>query len=235
MAASQGKKMRPGLDDGVDKTAIADSTVDGNPLQSLQIRPGEDLRSFSVRVDATLPISGLAKKTKIKDGKDEQGFKVHRTLKERKMHKLYDQWRLEERKIQERKEEELEKAAEKELENESGGSMSFASLEDPDRGRGDRRSRGRRAYREEDPWLALKRRRSEAKPGLHDVAQAPPDLLGKRAILGSSSAQDTTTHPDSSTKPAARGREGLQRARQEVVEAYRRIREHEQAKLDAKR
>lgn len=233
MAVAQGKKIRSGLDDG-EKCKTA-ATASGAGPESLRIRPGEDSRSFAARVDAALPVVGLAKKTKPKDGKDDIGLKVFRTRKERKMHKLYDQWRAEERKIQDRKEEELEEAAEREMDNDAAHILPpDLMIGDMDETSGKRRARRRRAKAEnEDPWLELKRKRAEAPVGLHDVAKAPPELHKKtRQQLR---VGDATVDVGSVPKAAGslRRREELQTVRNDVVEAYRKIREHEQAKLDA--
>lgn len=229
MAVAQGKKIRSGLDDG-EKSKRAPEPA----LESLRIRPGEDSRSFAARVDAALPLAGLATKTKVKNGKDEVGLKVYRTRKELKMHKLYDQWRAEERKIQDQKEEELEEAAERALENGATGTLSSELMGAMGETSGKTRGRKRRAKaEEEDPWLELKRKRAEAPVGLHDVAQAPPELhkkMRQKLTVG-----DAAVDVDNIPKAAGsiRRREELQSARNDVVEAYRKIREHEQAKLDA--
>ncbi|KAM4055960.1 urease accessory protein UreD [Hirsutella rhossiliensis] len=233
MAVAQGQKIRSGLDDGEKGKRAADLAP-----EPLRIRPGEDSRSFAARVDAALPLAGLAKKTKAKDGKDEIGLKVHRTRKERKMHKLYDQWRAEERKIQDQKEEELEEAAEREMDNDAAGTLSselmMAGMDEERSGK--KRGRRRRAKaEEEDPWLELKRKRAEAPVGLHDVAQAPPELHKKmrQQLKVGDAAADVDNIPKAAG--SLRRREELQMARNDVVEAYRKIREHEQAKLDGLR
>ena len=249
MAIAQGKKTRSGLDDGQEpssrkgkgkeKGKEPTTTAEDMP-EAPRIRPGEDLRSFAARVDAALPVAGLTKKTKIKDGKDEAGLKVFRTRKERKMHKLYDQWRAEERKIQEMKEEELELEAERELENDGAGVLTSSAFMDAPQDASGKKKKGRRRrgkveQDDEDPWLALKKKRAEAKVGLHDVAQAPPELHKK--IRQQLRVGDATVDVDRVPKAAGslRRREELQTARNDVVEAYRKIREHEQAKLDAQR
>lgn len=225
MAIAQGKRTRSGLDDGNDgKAAVKDKDA-----EIPKIRPGEDLRSYAVRVDAALPVSGLTKKTVIKDGKDEAGIKIYRTKKERKMHKLYDQWRAEGRKIQEKREDELELEAEKVLEKDNITSASLAKFDEepPTKKKG----RRKRAEVEEDPWLALKKKRAEARVGLHDTAQAPPELHKK--ITRQLKVDGAAVNVDGVPKAAGslRRREELQVVRNDVVEAYRKIREHEQAKL----
>lgn len=236
MAFAQGKKLRSGLDNG-GSSAPNGPKSSVTPVEVPRIKPGEDMRSFSARVDAALPVAGLTKKTKTKDGKDSLGIKMQRTRKERKMHKLYDQWRAEERKIQEQKEEELELAAERELENDYDDLFTDGAWTEADEKRGNKKSRKRKGKgREEDPWLELVRKRGEAKIGLHDVAQAPPELLHKKTRK-QLEVGGATVDVDSIPKSAGslRRREELQTARDGVVEAYRKIREHEQAKLEAQR
>ncbi|KAG8416076.1 hypothetical protein J3459_013804 [Metarhizium acridum] len=108
------KRLRPGLDNG--DSARNGPKNSGTPVEVPRIKPGEDMRSFSARVDTALPVAGLTKKTKTKDGKDSLGIKVQRTRKERKMQSSTISGRAEERKIPEQKEEERELAAERELE-----------------------------------------------------------------------------------------------------------------------
>ena len=233
MAFSKGKKVRSGLDDGLDEKA---KTEPQEPVsQLLRIRPGEDARSFSTRVDAALPISGLATKTKTKDGKDSLGLQVRRTRKERKMHKLYDQWRAEEQKIQENREEVRELAEERELENEELGMQPenvIGRLSQSSKGKKGKKKHGKTD--DEDPWLELTRKRGETKFGLHDVAQAPPELprKGRPHLHIGGAAVDVDGVPKASG--SLRRREELQEARNDVIDAYRKIREHEQAKLNAR-
>ncbi|KAK0392173.1 hypothetical protein NLU13_1671 [Sarocladium strictum] len=233
MAAAQGKKTRSGLDDGVESKPKSDRDL---PNGDLKIRPGEDMRSFSARVDAALPVSGLTRKTVTKDGKDEQGFKVWRTTKERKMHKLYAEWHEEERKIRERREEELEEAAARELENDAAGITSSAFLLDDDNGSG-RKKKGKKGKKgkDEDPWAVLLKKRAEKKAGLHDVVQAPPELHKEktRHLKVRNATVDVGNIPKASG--SLRRREELQAERDDVLEAYRKIREHEQRKLTGKR
>lgn len=241
MAIAQGKKNRSGLDNGTERGAVwanvkggstDRSTAAGDIAETPRIRPGEDLRSFGARVDAALPVSGLTKKAKARNGKDEAGIKVFRTRKERNMHKLYDQWRAEEHKIREKREEHLEREAERELQNEDAGILT--SLHDA-LGSNKGRKKRLKAGQDDDPWLGLKKRRAESRIGLHDVAQAPPELHKK--IRQQLRVGDASVDVDSVPRAAGslRRREELQTARNDVVEAYRKIREHEQAKLDEQR
>ncbi|KAJ3498783.1 hypothetical protein NLG97_g861 [Lecanicillium saksenae] len=233
MAFSSGKKFHSGLDDGRSKKSA--TTEASQASEKLQIKPGEDLRAFAARVDAAMPLAGVSTKSGIKGGKDLDGIKVQRTRKERKMHKLYDQWREEERKIQDQREEEKELAAERELENDGAGILSTSILDDEDGTK--KKKKGKRGKDvDEDPWADLKKKRGEVKHSLNDVAEAPPELHKKQSkllkIVGTA-----TVNVGSAPKAAGslRRREQLEEERQDVVEAYRKIREHEQRKLDAKK
>lgn len=178
MAVAGGKKIRSGLDDGhTGKTTTKEAIT--TTSEKLQIRPGENLGAFASRVDAALPVSGLARKTSTTtDGKDVLGLKVYRTRKERKMHKLYDQWRAEEEKIQQKKEEELELIAERDLEDDAAGILTSAAFQN-ENSQGKKKRGKRRRQAEEDPWQELKRKRAEKKVKLHDVALAPPEFTVK--------------------------------------------------------
>jgi hypothetical protein len=214
MAFASGKKFKSGLDDAKDAGAPASTP------EIPTIRPGERMAEFSARVNAALPLSGLKR-----GGKDPLGLKPTRTRKEKKMHKLYAQWREEERKIHEKKEEELELAAEQELnKDEPGQSTSFSFLDKAEprqngKKRGKRRTKG---SDDEDPWLEIKRRRAEAKVGLHDVALAPPELHrgnSARRLTIQGAAVEVGSVPKAAG--SLRRREQLNEVRNGVVEAYR--------------
>ncbi|KAM3470418.1 hypothetical protein MY5147_006410 [Beauveria neobassiana] len=235
MAFTAGKKVHSGLDDGRNKQST--TSEPNRQSEPLQIKPGEDLRAFAARVDAAMPLAGVSTKSGIKGSKDLDGIKIKRTRKERKMHKLYDQWREEERKIQEKREEEKELAAERELENDEASGILPTSILDDDEGSKKKKKgkRGKDAF-DDDPWGDLKKKRGEVKLSLHDVADAPPELHKKQSrllkVVGTA-----TVNVGSVPKSAGslRRREQLEEERQDVVEAYRRIREHEQRKLDTKK
>jgi hypothetical protein len=239
MAFADGKKPRAGLDDGIvppkKKKAQAESSATTETAKQTErqerdiptIRPGERLSEFAARVDAALPLAGLVTKT-VKNGKDVLGLKVPRTRKEKKMHKLYDQWREEERVIQEKREEELEQAEEEEMENDNLGVKWRLDMED-EAARGKKKKKGKKgkylgeaAGKEEDPWEELKRKRGEPKIGLHDVAKAPPELkppTAKLLVRGAAvNAQDIPKAAGSLQR-----REELQGLRNEVVASYRKL------------
>ncbi|SPN98884.1 uncharacterized protein DNG_01924 [Cephalotrichum gorgonifer] len=197
MAFTPGQKIS-GLDDGVDKKSKAKKQKETTkpeeeniPVPS--IRPGESLSDFAARVDATIPVAGLINKT-ARGGKDPLGLKVYRTRKEKKMHKLYDQWRAEERKIQEQKEEQYEEAAARELEDGwtgADGTKGANEWDLPPKEEGKKNKKKKKQKRggkgakdkEEDPWEELRRKRGEGKVKFGEVANAPPSLQKVAAKL----------------------------------------------------
>lgn len=236
MAFAGGNKPRSGLDDGTPapknkksgKTAEIDAGSEGKEAVP-SIRPGERMSEFATRVDAAFPLSGLITKT-TKD-KDPLGLKVWRTKKERKMHKLYDQWREEDKKVQEKREEELELAEEREMDDEALGVKWRMDLEDAmsknkKKKKGAKRGKyvGETAGAEEDPWEELKRKRGEPKIGLHDVASAPPEL---KPVMAKFTVRGATVDVQDIPKSAGslRRREELQGVRNDVVAEYRKIME----------
>ncbi|KAK1997060.1 hypothetical protein LX36DRAFT_609580 [Colletotrichum falcatum] len=253
MALASGKKQRSGLDNGetvnqkkkaAKKAAAAGENKDqssghADKPEVPTIRPGEKMSDFSARVNAALPLSGLVNKTE-RGGKDPLGLKVYKTRKERKMHKLYDQWREEERKIQEQKEEEMEEIAERELDEEINGgtfgnfgqtSAAFYELGQDKKKKKKKGKKSKGTDPEEDPWAVLKKMRAEAKVGLHDVAQAPPELhkAGQDKLLVRGAAVDVSNVPKSAG--SLRRREELQEIRDQLVSSYRKKKEEKLARL----
>ncbi|KAI1801664.1 hypothetical protein F4811DRAFT_451372 [Daldinia bambusicola] len=245
MAFAEGKKPRSGLDNGDQPPgkgkkrkadAAANTEAETKAERELpKIRPGERMSEFAARVDAALPISGLINNS-VKNGKDPLGFKVWQTKKEKKMHKLYDEWREEDRKIKEKREEELELQAEKELEEEElGVTWKLDTL-----GGGKKKKKGKRAKYlgeaagdDEDPWEALKKKRGETKVGLHDVVQAPPEFTvkpqKKMTVRGAAVAIDGIPKAAGSL----RRREELQTVRDDIVASYRKLMSEKRPSLHA--
>jgi hypothetical protein len=195
--------------------------------EALTIRPGERMSEFSARVDAALPLSGLVHKS-ARGGKDPLSLKVWRTKKERQMHKLYDEWRTEEQKIKDQREEELELEAEKELEEEEAGVSWKTNMADATLGK--KKKKGKRSKYpgeaggvDDDPWEELKRMRGEIRPGLHDVAKAPPELNKK--LPKKLTVRGAVVDVDGIPKAAGslRRREELQGIREDVVASYRKM------------
>ncbi|KAF2964448.1 hypothetical protein GQX73_g9120 [Xylaria multiplex] len=232
MAFAGGKKPRSGLDNGDGrqdakgkkrsaaqqaKSTEAQTQAQAKPAvaEILTIRPGERMSEFSARVDAALPLAGLVNKS-MTGNKDPLGLKVWRTNKERKMHKMYDEWREQDRRIKEKREEELEQEAEKELEDEESGVSWKLNIGNQISGKRKKKNKD-----DDDPWAILKKKRGEARPGLRDVAAAPPELTAKpsKQLLVRGAAVQVNDIPKSAG--SLKRREELQVARNDIVAAYR--------------
>lgn len=251
MALKAGKAPKDGLDDGQrakppkkkNAKAAAEDANDAEPAVKKKpeltkemptIRPGERMSEFAARVDAALPVMGLvAKGTK---GKDPLGLKIVRTRKERKMHKLYDEWRREEEAIQDKRKEEAEEAEEKELEDDSMGVKWRVDMEAGRKKKGKKGKKGKSVYETDDgvddPWAELKKKRGEAKIGLHDVAKAPPVFksVPQEVFKVRGAGVNIGTIPKAAG--SLKRREELQEVREEVVAQYRRMMEGRRAKAE---
>ncbi|KAL5347987.1 hypothetical protein ACLOAV_007399 [Pseudogymnoascus australis] len=193
MMFQQGKRLRSGLDDGIKPTkkqkqaaAAAEKgdkpqapKVDPEQVEMPKIKPGEKMSEFAARVDAALPISGLINKTG-KDGKDPLGLKVGRTKTEKRMHRMYAEWREQEKKIQDKRQEAMELAEEEELDDE--GRVKW-KLDPEDTVQSGKKKNGKGKKKKaigeiddgnDDPWAILKKTRNEGPNRLSDVYQAPP-------------------------------------------------------------
>lgn len=199
MNLAQGKKIKSGLDDGTTNTkhqrktkCVKNAQKDMDSVQDTSaadvaptIRPGEKMSDFSARVDASLPLSGLVTKT-VKEGKDPLGFKVRRTKKERQMHKLYDEWREEDKKIKEKRQEVMDEEEERQLDEDlANGSWKDWTKDyshDIEGASGDKTKRKKkkkgkkRKAVQEDQWNSSNKHHVEPRRGLHDIADAPPNL-----------------------------------------------------------
>lgn len=241
MAFRSGQKLPNGLDDGqrasnkaskkrklaAEKNGADSVAAKEAPKQEMPtIRVGERMSDFAARVDAALPVSGLINKT-ARGGKDPLGLKVARTKTEKRMHRMYDEWREEDRKLKEAREEALDLAEMEALDDD--GQVRWK--EDIDAGSGNqgkkKKGKGRKKVRgeiddgDEDPWEQIKRNRAEAKVGLHDVVQAPPTFSRvpkeKFPALGARVEVDDVPKASGSL----RRREELGEVRKSVVEGYR--------------
>lgn len=238
MAFAGGQKFRSGLDDGTTEKKKGKKGKDKKPESAPPaetaavaakelptIKPGERLAEFNARVDAALPLAAA----RTKGGKDPLGLKKYRTRKEKKMHKLYDDWREEERRIQEKREEELEAAEEKELDDRAAGVYVESQMQEVLSGGKGKKKKGKRTKflgeavdkDDEDPWEELRRKRGEAKIGLHDVAQAPPELhkTMSKKLLVRGAAVEVGSVPKAAG--SLRRREELEEIRTEFVSSYR--------------
>ncbi|KFY28987.1 hypothetical protein V491_00229 [Pseudogymnoascus sp. VKM F-3775] len=193
MMFQQGKRLPSGLDDGVkptkkQKQAAAAAEKGGKPqppkvdpeqVEIPKIKPGEKMSDFAARVDAALPISGLINKTG-KDGKDPLGLKVGRTKTEKRMHRMYAEWREQEQKIQDKRQEAMELAEEEELDDE--GRVKW-KVDPEDTFQSGKKKNGKGKKKKaigeiddgnDDPWAILKKTRNEGPNRVSDVYQAPP-------------------------------------------------------------
>lgn len=242
MSFREGKKLPKGLDDGVkptkkQKRAAAESALSGQHeaaksqaprFKMPKILPGERMSDFSARVDAALPIAGLINKT-VRGGKDPLGLKVTRTKKEKKMHRMYDEWREQDRKIKEKRQEALE-LAEAEEEDEEGGVKWKIDMKVAEQGK-KKKGKGKKARvigeiddgRDEDPWAAVARARNEAPVKLNDIAQAPPEFT--KVPKEKFKVRGAMVNIEDVPKAAGslRRREELSEVRKSVVEKYRQM------------
>lgn len=233
MQLRDGQKQRSGLDDGEsrktkkkrktdeaskDETQITQKAlpVDPHTGEQLKIMPGEKLADFAARVNQALPLGGLTRKGKYKEGPKERQTKT-----EKRLHKMYAEWREEEAKRKEKLEELQEKQEEEDEEKEAeyGGQR----VDFPDSGRKAKRKRmvGEVDDADDDPWAVLKTRR-EAPKGLNDVVQAPPTLkvIPKEKFKVRNGAKVNVANVPGAAG-SLRRREELGEARKEVIERYR--------------
>ncbi|KAI0472089.1 hypothetical protein GGR56DRAFT_656905 [Xylariaceae sp. FL0804] len=244
MAYAGGKKPRSGLDNGDEPAGKKKkkSTTDPVPSKASEtnatsniptIQPGERISEFAARVDAALPLSGLVDKS-VKANKDPLGLKPWQTKKEKKMHKMYDEWREQERKLKEKREEDLELQAEKELEDEENG-VSWKLEQGRGRKKKGKRSKylGETAEADEDPWEELKKKRGETRAGLHDVVQAPPEFTAKpsRQLTVRGAAVEVDGVPKAAG--SLKRREELQSVRDDIVASYRKMMSQKRPSLHA--
>ncbi|KAI4743850.1 hypothetical protein E4T50_05746 [Aureobasidium sp. EXF-12298] len=189
----------------------------GTTMEMPKIQPGEKLRDFNARVDQTLPVTGLARK-------GNQGLapgeKVTRTKTEKRMHKMYDEWRKEDQRIKDKAEEEQEKREEEEEERNAlyGEDSGVPTLHGKKRQRMIGESKD-----SDDIWAVLKTKRDKPK-GLHDVAQAPPEFTvvpREKFKVKNGARADVADVPNAAGSLARR--EELGAERRNIIEAYRRL------------
>jgi hypothetical protein len=225
-------KRPSGLDDGITpraakKRKLARQTESTNTAPSAQARkpeipkilPGERLADYAARVDQALPVGGLARRGK---GPKIEGMKERQTRTEKRLHKMYAEWREEEARIQERKEEEEELAEEAEEEKAAQYGSEYVTLTQRNRKRkraiGEAKDIG---DDDDDPWKVLKEKREKPK-GLHDVVQAPPEI---KVVPKEKFKVKNQARVDVANVPGKAGslkrREELGEARREVIERYR--------------
>lgn len=215
--AAKRKKQKTEEDGSKVKRSVnATEPAPSETTEQLKILPGERLADFAARVNQAMPVAGLTRK-----GKHVEGMNERQTRTEKRLHKMYAEWREEEAKRREKLEELQEQQEEHDDENEA--ELGGQSIKFPESGRKARRKRmvGEVDDDDEDPWAVLKSKR-EAPKGLHDVVQAPPTI---KTVPKEKFKVRNGAKIDVSNIPAAAGslkrREELGEARKEVIERYR--------------
>ncbi|KAH8805728.1 hypothetical protein F5884DRAFT_800369 [Xylogone sp. PMI_703] len=248
MAFKEGKRLPKGLDDGTapkkkkggkKENNNAQVEVEKEPaVQMPTIKPGERMSDFAARVDAALPVSGLISKT-VRGGKDPLGLKVAQTKTEKRMHRMYDEWREEDRKIKEKRMEALELAEAEELDEENGQVVWKADLDATKQQSGSSKKNGKKRRKflgevddgDDDPWAAIKQMRGEEKIGLNDVVQAPPSfstIPKEKFKVKEGAVVNVGNVPKASG--SLRRREELGEVRKDIVERYRQMMKQNRAK-----
>jgi len=186
------------------------------------ILPGERLSDFSARVDQALPVAGLAKR-----GKKVEGIRDHRITKhERRLKRLQEEWRKEDKRLREKAEEQRELAEEVEAEERDLWDDRTGDLP----ARKGKKGKRKRIPGElvngkddnDDPWAVLQER--EKPIALHDVVQAPPvfNVLPKEKFKIKSGARaDVTNVPNKAG--SLKRREDLGETRKDIIARYRQI------------
>lgn len=237
MMFQQGKKLPKGLDDGIKPTKKqkkAENAAKEGKMAPVEekaamptIKPGEKLSDFSARVDAALPIAGLINKSG-KNGKDPLGLKVGRTKTEKRMHRMYAEWRVEEEKIQDKRQEAREIAEEEALDENGKVKVSWQMDDDETTSSKKKKGKGKKKKAigeiddgDDDPWAVLKAKRGEAALKVSDVYQAPPTFtkIPKEKFKVRGARVDVEDVPRAAG--SLRRREELGEVRKSVVEAYR--------------
>ncbi|KAI9695727.1 MAG: hypothetical protein M1836_006093 [Candelina mexicana] len=180
------------------------------------IRPGERMSEFSARVDTALPVSGLVVR-----GKDPGRM----TKTEKRMQKMYAQWREEEKRRQEKLEEAMEEAEGEEDDGHgrvTSASNSGTKKKKKKKKKGKRTKVIREEVGDEDPWAGLNAARGGPPSSLHDIVQAPPQL--RKVPKNKFKVKDGARVEVADVPNAAgslRKREELGEARRSILEGYR--------------
>lgn len=181
-----------------------------------KIMPGEKLSDYSARVDQALPVAGLIKKGK---GTKIEGMKERQTKTEKRLHKMYAEWRREEERIREKEEEARELAEEAEEEENAMLGLDGEEV----KGKKGKRKRmiGEDKGKDDDPWAELKLKR-DAPKGLHDVAQAPPEIKvipREKFKMRNGAVAQVADVPNAAG--SLKRREELGQERKNIIEQYR--------------
>ncbi|KAL9080390.1 MAG: hypothetical protein Q9157_000846 [Trypethelium eluteriae] len=225
MQMQNGRKKREALDDGHTKNVNKrkfEKSVSSN-ARSLptsdapRILPHERLSDFSARVDQAMPMPRLERRGR---GSAEPG--ARQTRKEKRMQNMYADWRRQDA-ARRRREEEAREIVEEE-EEELDARMEVASGYKFVRGKKRKHNQpGKHGNEEDDPWAKLKETRDQPR-GLHDVAQAPPKLKAvPREKFKVKNGAQVQISDVPNTAGSLRRREELGKARNSIIEQYRKL------------
>jgi len=185
-----------------------------------KILPGEKMSEFSARVNQMLPITGLSTK-----GVKVEGMKERRTKKEKKMHKMYAEWREQDAKRKDKIQEAEDKAEEDAAEDDEWDGpepLKVLGGEDASEKTSKRKRRHGGGKDDDDPWAVLNAR--AVKPKLYDVAQAPPEFVKvPREIFKVKNGAKVNVANVPSAAGSLRAREALGDARKSIIENYRQM------------
>jgi hypothetical protein len=215
-------------------SAPSKATTTALPIPKLL--PGEHLRDFAARVDAALPVGGLINKG-IR-GRDLAGVKRPQTKTEKKLQKMYKEWREEEARRKDKIQEALDEEEDAQDEDALTGKVrlpSKAELDahnaDSDSGaaakkKGKKKRKGGAAVEDDDPWAQVGKNRSDVGKGLiglHDVVQAPPVLKKIKERFRVFDGAKVNVEDVPKEAGSLKRREELGQERQNVLETYRRM------------
>lgn len=245
-----GRKPPKGLDDGAPASKKRKRNAESNASAQTQIEPGsvvptilpsEPLSAFSARVDAAIPVSGLAKSKR--NSITAVGPRERQTKMEKRMQRMQAEWREAAAKRKEKLAEEDEEAEAEEDEGwrgdgdgKIGGISGNGKVGRKIKVKGKSKRRKGLATTDDnedvddhDPWAVIAAKRLENRSttasgsrsgglvGLHDVVLAPPKLsrVPKEKTVTSALKKGSII--------GLKRQEELGQARTSVVETYRRM------------
>lgn len=246
-----GHKTPSGLDDGAPASKKRKRNPDPStstqipqvPASSLpKLLPSESLSSFSVRVDAAIPISGPAKPNRSSTA---VGPRERQTKMEKRMQKMQAEWREGAAKRKEKldEDEDEDEAADRDVHAATGGVNGNNTVANNPKPKAKSKRRklqpatnpaSAAVDSDSDPWAALAAKRiaiQKANPssaglvGLHDVVLAPPNLKAPREKIKSRAGGGALGIGlgKGMEKGGLKRQEELGAARTEVVDEYRRL------------
>lgn len=257
-----GRKPPKGLDDGAPASKKRKRNAESKLAATTPIEPGsvvptilptEPLSAFSARVDAAIPVSGLARSKR--NSVTVVGPRERQTRMEKRMQRMQAEWREAAAKRKEKFSEEEEVAEAEEIEGGDGfgdgkvGGVSGSGKKGSKiKAKGNiKRRKGLAAtddneiIDDDDPWTVIaakrlvnssntaSRSRSAGLVGLHDVVLAPPKFseVPKRKPMTENTVIGGARHVRSVSKKGStiglKRQEELGEARRSVVETYRRM------------